>query len=136
MFFVKSLIILGLSAGANVLAYLLFKSPFAISVASIIVMVIWYFVIEEYFIRSYKVKWIKNCLYMFLMAGGFYAVTIWNNWWATLLIYFAFFVALTLLFFWKDVNNIAKKFFKKKNEEEQTVQNEETEINQVGEQTC
>ena len=136
MFFIKSLIILALSAGANVLAYILFKTTIAISVASIIVMVLWYFLIEEYFIRSYKVKWIKNCLYMFLMAGGFYAVTIWNNWWATLLIYFAYFVALTLFFFWKDINNIGKKFFKKKNEEEQTVQNEETEINQVGEQVC
>lgn len=113
MFFIKSIIILVLSFVANLIAFFVFKTTISISVASIIIMVIWYFLVEEYFIRSYKVKWLKNALYMFLMAISFYLITIWDNWWATLLIYFACFIVITFSFFWKDIKVLFLKLVRK-----------------------
>ena len=113
MFFIKSIVILALSAAANIAAYLIFKTTISISIASIAVMLVWYVGIEEYFIRKYKVIWAKNLTYMIIVAGGFYLITIWNNWWATMLIYFAFLVGTTYLFYWKDINKIRGKLFKK-----------------------
>lgn len=114
MFFVKSIIILVLSGIANLVAYSIFKTTLSISIASIIVMVVWYAIIEEYFIREYKIKWIKNFAYMVLMSAGFYFITMWNNWWVTLLIYIGFFVVVTCLFYWNDINLAFNKFLKRR----------------------
>ena len=113
-FFIKSIIVLVLSAGANYAAYAIFKTTQAISIASIIVMVLWYVLIEIYFIRQHKVKWVKNFIFMLLVAAGFYLITWWDIWWASMLIYFVFFVGITYAFYWKDINALMRKIFKKK----------------------
>lgn len=112
MFFVKSIIVLILSGIANYIAYSVFRTTISISIASIIVMVVWYLLIEEYFIRAYKVKWIKNFTYMMIMSAGFYFFTQWNNWWATMLMYFALFSVVTCLFYRKDVNAVIHTIYK------------------------
>lgn len=114
MFFIKSIVVLVLSGIANFVAYSIFKTTISISIASIVVMVVWYVLIEEYFIRIYKIKWIKNITYMVIMAAGFYLVTIWDVWWATMLIYLVFFMVVTCLFFWNDINLLFNKTFKRK----------------------
>ena len=53
----------------------------------------------------------KNFGYMLLMAGGFYLITIWNNWWASMLIYLVFMIGITYLLFHKDVNKLCGKLF-------------------------
>lgn len=102
MFFVKSIIILAISCVANFVAYFLFKSTISISIASIFVMYIWYVLMEEYFIRSYKVKWIKNLIYMLLMTFGFYLITCWELWWASMLVYSVYMIIVTIFFYYKD----------------------------------
>ena len=67
IFFIKSILILAVSFLANLVAYCLFKTTISISFASIIVMVFWYVLIETYFVRNYKAKWIKNFVYMIIM---------------------------------------------------------------------
>ena len=116
-FFIKSLMILILSGVANYIAYSIFKTTISISIASIIVMAIWYFVIEEYFIRAFKIKWIKNVLYLVIMAVGFYLITMWNVWWASMLVYLAGLIIVTYLFYYKDLNLFLKKLFCKKENE-------------------
>ncbi len=113
-FFIKSLIVLVLSGIANYVAYILFKTTIAISVASIIIMSIWYLLIEEFFVRSFRVKWIKNLSYMVVMTTGFYLITMWQLWWASMLVYFAALVSVTYLFYFKDINRFLKGIFSKK----------------------
>lgn len=129
MFFIKSIIVLVLSAAANVVAFFIFKTTISISIASIIVMIVWYFLIEEYFVRLYKVKWIRNCLYMFLMSAAFYLITIWDNWWAAMLVYFCILVGITYLFYWRDINLFIGKFLRKKdsNSSESSIEKNEEE---------
>lgn len=115
VFFIKSIIILFLSAIANYVAYAIFKTTQAISASSIFVMVIWYIFIEIYFIKNYKIKWLKNFTYMLLMASGFYLITCWNIWWTSMLIYLTFLLVVTYGFYYKDINRIIKKLFKKEN---------------------
>lgn len=117
-FFIKSIIVLVLSAIANYVAYAIFKTTQAISVASIIVMVIWYVMIESYFIRQHKIKWVKNFAYMLLMSAGFYLITCLNIWWAEMLIYLVFLSVTTYAFYSKDVNGIIRKLFSKKSQGE------------------
>ena len=54
-FFIKGIVTLVISFVANLIAYLIFKTPLAISVASIITMLIWYFYVEYFFVKKYKV---------------------------------------------------------------------------------
>ena len=113
-FFIKSIIILVLSAIANFIAYKIFGTPEAISIASIVVMLLWYILIESYFIKNYRVNWIKNFIYMLLVAAGFYLITCWNIWWAAMIVYLLFLSIANYTFYRKDINVIIKKLFKKK----------------------
>lgn len=116
-FFAKSIIVLALSAVADYVAYAIFKTTQAISIASIIVMLVWYVLIESYFIRTYKIKWSKNFIYMLLMAAGFYLITCWKLWWAAMLIYLAAFLGITYAFYYKEINSLFRKIFKKEKRE-------------------
>lgn len=78
-FFIKSIIALVVSGIANYIAYVLFKTTTAISVASIITILFWYILVEAYFIRNYHIKWIKNLAYLFIMMISFYLITCINN---------------------------------------------------------
>ncbi len=112
-FFIKSVVILALSAAANVLAYVMFHTTFAISVASIVVMVVWYFVIEEYMVRKYRAPWKKNALYMATMFLGFYLISLWDLWWAALAVYAVFYAAVTFLLYRKDMLPLIRMFLKR-----------------------
>lgn len=108
-FFLKTMIIIVLSIIANSIAYHFFKSMEAISIASVIVSGLWYFIILEYFIRVYHTKWVKEVIYIVLMVVGFYLITIIDNWLISLLIYLAYFLVVTLVMY-KDKLKEIKKF--------------------------
>lgn len=75
IYFRKSIVILIISGLANAIAYLLFKSTFAISIASIITMLFWYLYIEQYFVKEFKYDRRKNLLYLIIMMLTFYIIT-------------------------------------------------------------
>ena len=74
-YFVKSLIILCIAILADLAVYFIFGTTQSISIVSIGVLFIWYIVVEAYFIRAYKVSWIRNLLYIVLILGGFYGIS-------------------------------------------------------------
>ncbi len=97
-FFVKSVIILGISAAANYLAYTVWGTTVSISVASICVMIFWYFFVESYFIKQFHIQWKKKALYMFIMVAAFYLITCIQNHYLGFFVYLAVYALFTLLF--------------------------------------
>lgn len=108
-FFRKTIIALLLAFITNTIAYLLFKSTSAISFASVIVMVIWYLINEQYFVKQYKVKWKKNFLYVLINICLFYLTSIVSIWWIALLIFTFVYCLITWLFFSREIINTIKK---------------------------
>lgn len=109
-FFVKSIIILAVSFLANFVAYYVFRTTISISIASVCVMVFWYFLIEEYMVRQYKTKWKKNLLYLSVMMIAFYFSSWWDCWWASMLIYCSCFAMFTFLFYRERLLKFIKQF--------------------------
>ena len=68
-----------------------------------------------YFIKKFKVKFIKNLLYMFLIMAGFYTATIFegNYLFVGMAIYFAYFVLITLILNLKEIKNVKLILFNK-----------------------
>ncbi len=105
-YFFKSIVTLIVSAVANLIAYELFNTMTAISIASIITMIFWYLFVEHYFVKIFCVKWKKNFVYMILMMSSFYFVTMFDNLYFSLLIYLSIYSVFTLLFFYKKFSEI------------------------------
>ena len=101
------LFILVISVLLNGLAYYIFKTPAAISWASIITLGIWFLMGQAYFIRKYKVKWISNFIYMILMSFAFYFSSKETSFFS-LLKYFVAYVISTLLIHFKTIRRIAR----------------------------
>lgn len=106
-YFLKSLLILVLSFVANIIAYKIFKEPIAISAVSIIIMAIWYLVIESLFIKNYKIKWKKNYLFMILMILVFYICSfIIKNIILGFFMYLILLIVISITFYKKDFKNM------------------------------
>lgn len=110
IFFKKSLIVLLLSALANSIAYILFHTTIAISVASIIVMLFWYFYVEEYFVQIYEYKRWRRFIYILCMMSGFYLTTHLSSVFLGMMLYFIFYCLVTWCIFHKDFNTILTLF--------------------------
>ena len=110
IFFKKSLIVLLLSALANSIAYILFHTTIAISVASIIVMLFWYFYVEEYFVQIYEYKRWRRFIYILCMMSGFYLTTHLSSVLLGMMLYFIFYCLVTWCIFHKDFNTILTLF--------------------------
>lgn len=108
LYFIKTLIILAISIIANLIAYFLFKTPISISRASIITILLWYYYIEFYFVKTYKVKWIKNSLYMIISILVFYCITFIENYYIGFFVHLFIFLAITAIFYWKDIRLLLK----------------------------
>lgn len=102
-FFIKSVVILGLSIIANYLAYLIFRTTIAISIASIIVIVVWYIIAEAGIPEKWNHIRKKNYLFIIIMLTGFYIITLLDNWIISLLLYTALYVMFTWLLFYTDL---------------------------------
>lgn len=99
LFFIKSAAILGLSCVANVIAYRLFGTTVSISVASILVMIVWYIVCGSTFRKVYGVKMTGNLIYIFIMCSAFYLCSGLLKPAAGFAVYLAVFAALSLVLF-------------------------------------
>lgn len=113
-YFFKSLIVLGISALANGIAYVTFKTPASISVASIITMIIWYVFIEQYFVKEIGYKRWKNLIYLLFMITIFYTSSAISNMWLGFLIYVAVYSVVTYLLFKKVIISSIRKVFERK----------------------
>lgn len=109
LFFLKTLLILAISIVFNTIAYLIFKTTMAISIVSIAALVIWYLLVERYFIVSHGVKWIRNFLYSASLMAGFYLITIINSWWLSMVAYFAYYLAITFFVYKNEIFSFLKK---------------------------
>lgn len=128
-FFILSIIILALAALADLAAYLIFKSMYAISIVSVFVIVIWYIAAEFFFIKNFRVAWLRNIMFMLCCMGAFYGITFIPNIYIAGVCYLAAFVALLLLFYFKEVR-LALRGLKHKKKSE--VAEEDATVSQVG----
>ena len=100
-YFRRSLLVLFISAIANLIAYYFWRTTISISIASIITMIAWYLMIESYFYKEFKYDGIKNFLYLVLCLVLFYTVSWLSNDALALVIYVQTFLLLTYLLFRK-----------------------------------
>ncbi len=108
-FFIKSIIVLGLSALANTVTYLIFHTTISISIASVFVMAIWYLLTEHYFVRRHRTPWLKNLSYLALMVTAFYLITWIPNVYIGGGVYLVVYAGTTLLFFVRELRELAHR---------------------------
>lgn len=104
-YFVYSVIILIISGVANYIAYAWFKTTAAISIASVITLLVWYLLAQHYFIVHYKIVWVKNLLYILIMLSLFYVITNISNYYIGFVIHVVSFFLITMLFNRKEISN-------------------------------
>lgn len=109
-YFCKSLFILALAVVLNTIVYFIFKTTNAISVVSIVVLLVWYLVVEFYFIKHYNIKWVKNLIYLLLMISSFYLVTLIENIIISGSIFLVIWVLITGILYFKELKNLKKTF--------------------------
>ena len=107
LYFKKSVVVLLVSAAANAVAYVIFHSTRAISIASIITMVFWYFFVESYFYREYSCSGVKNAVYIATMMLAFYSVSAIDNYYIGFGTYAAAFMIVTIVMFKSSFKQIA-----------------------------
>ena len=98
IYFKKSILVLIISALANGIAYVVFRTPSAISIASIVTMIIWYILAEQFFVNNYSYERKRNIFYIMSMMITFYLVTSLDNYFLGFLLYVILFILLSLLF--------------------------------------
>jgi len=113
IYFIKSMIVLTLAILADVLVYLMFKTVESISIVSIAVLFVWYILIESYFVKAFKVNWIKNLLYLVIVIGSFYGLTLIPNIYVSAISYFFVYAILTISFYFKEIKGLLKRSTKK-----------------------
>ena len=105
-FFIKSLITLLVSGFANYVAYRFFGTTSSISIASIITMVFWYFLVESHFVKEFNIAWKKNVLFIFCIMTSFYITTNLNNLVLGLFLYILMNCACVALFYRNEIRHI------------------------------
>lgn len=104
-----SIVILVVGFMANFLAYILVKEPYSISIASVIVLLLWYFITTIYFVVKYKVKWIKNFIFVIVSILSFYLITIIDNVYLGFLLQVIISFIIVYIFNFKNVNDFFRK---------------------------
>ena len=118
IYFYVSLFILIMSIVANIIAYLIFKSTEAISIASVIVSFMWYIILQAYFIKKYHISWIKDFIYIILTSVAFYLSTAIDSIYIAGAMYISIYIGLTLLFNFKNIKKLLLNFLKRSSNEE------------------
>lgn len=113
-YFIKSVIVLVIAIAADLIVYYIFKSTNAISIISIFVLLLWYILVEFYFIRNHHVNWIRNLTYMVLSIACFYGCTFIPNIWIGLCAYILCFLGLTFAIYNKKLIDMISKSVKKR----------------------
>ena len=100
---------LGISIITNFIAYYLFKSAEAISIASVITTIIWYLLSILYLSKKYDVFWINNFIYSLIMIVIFYGIVfIIKNSIASMIIYIVLFGIVTYIMQKKSICHFIK----------------------------
>lgn len=102
-YFVIVIIVLVFSFILNLLAYVIFKTTVAISIASVIITVIWYLIASVFLKYKYGLKLIKNTIYILLCLTIFYLVSILETWWLGFIIYLGIVILLSFAMYWKNI---------------------------------
>ncbi|EMF49986.1 oligosaccharide flippase family protein [Streptococcus parauberis] len=98
IYFNRSIVILILSIGLNLLAYLIWKTPIAISASSVLTVLIWYVVVDNYLAKELKLNTSKNLIMILLFTIIFYSTSMIQNWLIGMIIYIVLFgVTLTII---------------------------------------
>lgn len=109
-FFKESLIALVLGFITNVMAYLIFKSPIAISYASLLVMIIWFIISGLSLKKDTKVGIAKELVYLIIITIGFLMiVNLMKNYVYGFLMYWLWAIVWTIIFYYKAIKKIIKK---------------------------
>ena len=114
-YFIKSVTILIIAIIADLIVFFIFKDTKSISIVSIFVLLAWYIIIELYFIRAYKVKWIKNLLYLVLIIIGFYGISFVPNIFLAMSIYFVFYLMVTFTLYFEEIKLLLTNIKERKN---------------------
>lgn len=113
-YFKNCCIVLFVGIVTNGFAFYLFRTPSAISIASIITLIVWYLINELYFIKKYKVNWKHNFFYIVLVMIVFYCVNILIDFqvvaWS---IYSIVFVFITYMFYKEMLIEIVHRIIRK-----------------------
>lgn len=102
-YFIKSLITLAIAISADILAFYIFGNTISISIVSIFTLIIWYLLAESYFIKTFKISWVRNFLYLISTIIGFYCVSLIPNIFISLISYLGFYLLLTFLFYTSEI---------------------------------
>lgn len=105
-YLIKSVFILCIAIIFDLVAYLIFRNTIAISIVSIIVLLIWYIVVEFYFIKEYKVAWFKNLIYILFIIAIFYSCFSIPTIYLALIIYLMIFLLITVVFYHNEIKEI------------------------------
>lgn len=108
-FFIVSIITLILAFTSNLVCYLIFKNTYSISIASIAVMVTWYFILVIYLRRVFEFKFIFNTIYMLVSTAAFYGLSFIGNDWLGLGLHILAFILITGAFYFKDFLNLIRR---------------------------
>lgn len=111
-YFLKSIVVLVISGIANAIAYTVFRTTISISIASIITMIFWYVLIEQYFVKAIGYDRKKNLWYLLIMLVAFYTVSAIPNEIAGFFVYGIVFTIVTLLIHRKTIKQILQMFSK------------------------
>ncbi|MGM9970054.1 MAG: oligosaccharide flippase family protein [Anaeroplasma sp.] len=109
VYFIISIIILVLSIGANIIAYLWFKSMESISIASIIVILLWYMISTLFFNNKYSIKWITSFVYIVIMTGFFYLISFIPNVYIGFCVYILVYFCVSFLIYNKSLIIVVKR---------------------------
>lgn len=108
----KSLFVLLVAILADLIVYFCFNTTNSISIVSIFVLLLWYILIEYSMIKKFKVKWLKNFIYIIISIIVFYLITFIPNIWFGLVVYILAFIIETMLVYNKDLISLFEYIFK------------------------
>ncbi len=94
-YFIKSIVILALAVIADAIVYSIFRDTKSISIVSIGVLFAWYVIVEQYFVKHYHVKWVKNLCYILLTITGYYLTALIPNIYLKAQAYFVYYMIAT-----------------------------------------
>jgi len=108
-YFFKNIIVLTVSIAANFAAYYIWGTVISISIASIFVLFLRYYLLGYYFDKLYKTKWYIDTIYIVLLMSSFYLNTLFANLWIGFGVYIISFVLISYLLYAKLIKIVFRK---------------------------
>lgn len=97
-YFHITILVLILSIIANIVAYFILPNPLSISMASVIIMIIWYLISELIIYKKWKISFLNNFLYQIIISIVFYLTAFYiENIYIAAVIYLSTFIIITII---------------------------------------